>query len=300
MSADARFVALTPNPAIDRTLELAGPLEPGRLHRVRSVREAAGGKGVNVARVLSAFGAEVTAAGFLAGSNGAKFRRLLERDGLRGAFREVAGETRECTIVVGGGDHPTELNEAGPAVAPADWRALQERAPEGSWIVCGSLPPGLGVAAFGDLLRELPRPPVVDAGGAALRAALEAGVALVAPNRSELAALAPRSRGGVAEARALYERYGVPILLTLGAEGAAYVGDEVHRAAAPPVEAVNPVGSGDALLGAFLWARAAGWPIDEALRLGVAAGAENAAAGGGARISVERVMARLRARSGEG
>ena len=295
------FVTLTPNLALDRTLELSAPLVPQTLHRVRSVREVAGGKGVNVARVLRTLGAEVTVAGFLGGFNGQKFRQLLAAEGLTGVFHEVSGETRECHILLDGRAHPisqpTEVYEGGPTVTPDDWRALVARLPEGRLIVSGSLPSGLSPEVFRTLLLELPRQPAVDSSGGALRAALGAGVALVKPNRQELEGLVPVQGDGVAEAKLLYETYGVPILLSLGAQGAAYVADETLRIPAPEVVMRNPVASGDCLLAAFMWARSEGWNLTDALRLGVAAGAENAARGSGARLTRADVMTRLEAES---
>ena len=283
------FFTLTPNLALDRTLTLSRPLTPETLHRVREVREAAGGKGVNVARVLKVLGADVTVAGFLGGFNGQKFRHLLGQEGLTGLFETVGGETRECHILLDAHAHPTEVYEKGPVVTKSDWRRLVKRLPVGQVIVSGSLPPGISPADFRELLRELQNP-VVDSSGDALRAALEAGVALVKPNRAELDSVIPVTGDGVGEAKTIFEHYGVPILLTLGADGAAYVGKEVQVCPAPKVEVTNPVASGDSLLAAFLWARAVGWSVKRALQLGVAAGAENAASGGGARISKAGVM----------
>lgn len=295
------FVTLTPNLALDRTLELAGPLTPATLHRVRSVREVAGGKGVNVARVLRTLGAGVTVAGFLGGFNGQKFRHLLGREGLAGVFGDVEGETRECHILLDAEGHPTayptvhptEVYEGGPTVTADDWRALTARLPEGQLVVSGSLPRGLSPEVFRTLLLELPQKPVVDTSGEALRAALEAGAALIKPNRQELESLLPVQGDGIAEAKLLYETYGIPILLSLGAQGAAYVADETLRIPAPEVRVRNPVASGDCLLAAFLWARAEGWSYKRSLHLGVAAGAENAARGGGARLTRAGVMARV-------
>lgn len=297
--SEVPFVTLTPNLALDRTLELSAPLVPGTLHRVAGVREVAGGKGVNVARVLKMLGAEVTVAGVLGGFNGQKFRHLLEQEALTGVFEEVEGETRECHILLDGQAHttfrPTEVYERGPAVTPDDWRALVARLPEGRLIVSGSLPGGLSAEAFRALLLELPRETIVDSSGEALRAALQAGVALVKPNRQELEGLVPVQGEGVAEAKLLYETYGVPILLSLGARGAVYIADETLRVPAPEIVVRNPVASGDCLLAAFVWARSEGWSLADALRLGVAAGAENAAGGGGASITRAAVMTRFRA-----
>lgn len=293
------FVTLTPNLALDRTLELAGPLTPETLQRAGGVREVAGGKGVNVARVLKMLGAEVTVAGFLGGFNGQKFRHLLRQEGLTGIFGEVEGETRECHILLDTKTHPTthptEVYEGGPIVSPDDWRALVARLPVGQLVVSGSLPSGLSAKVFRTLLLELPQKPVVDTSGGALRTALEAGAALVKPNRQELEGLVPVQGDGVAEAKLLYETYGVPILLSLGVRGAAHIADETLVVPAPSVEVRNPVASGDCLLAAFLWARSEEWSLERSLQLGVAAGAENAAEGGGARLTRAAVMTRLRA-----
>lgn len=282
------IITLTPNLSLDRTLQLESALTPGQLHRVASVRETAGGKGVNVARVIKALGGESLVTGFLAGWNGRKFRDSLEQEGLAGVFEGVEGETRECHIILGGAGHPTEINERGPSVSQTAWQTLLGRLPEQQLVICGSLPPGLLGKAFADLLASLAVPPVVDTSGEALATALECQVALIKPNRQELSALTGVPDAGVPEARHLYERYGTPILFTMGAEGAAYVGERCVVAQAPEVDVVNPVGSGDSLLGAFLWARAQGATLEDALCYGVAAGSDNAKRGGG-RVTLEGV-----------
>lgn len=299
-----RIVALTPNPAIDRTLTLDRPLRPGHLHRVRHVREAAGGKGVNLVRAVVALGGEAVATGPLAGLNGRTFRELLAREGLPGAMSEVReGETRQCSIVLDGGDHPTEINEPGPRVGEAQWRALLAALPPGRIAVSGSLPPGTEAERFGPLLAGLPGPLAVDMHGPALAAALEAGAELIAPNRRELRELAERlglppvgeELASVRDAaEAVRRRYGARVLVTLGDEGAAYLGERAWLARAPEVAAVNPIASGDCLLGAFLWAEEGGLDAAEALALGVAAGADNARRGGGAAIDGASVRALAR------
>jgi 1-phosphofructokinase family hexose kinase len=286
------FIALSPNLALDRILRLNKAVEQGTLHRVTEVREGAGGKAVNVARVLNTLGAEVTIAGFLAGFNGQKFRSLLQQEGLAGIFQEVAGETRECHILLAGQVHPTEVYEPGPTVLAGDWQALVRQLPEGKVIISGSLSPGLAPPAFAEMLRELPSKPVIDASGPMLRVALESAVALVKPNRAELASITPVQGDGVAEAEALYQSYGVPILLSLGADGAAYIAEQTLRVYAPSISVNNPVASGDSLLAAFIWAQSEGWSLDDALRLGVAAGTENAASGGGARFAKDPLFKR--------
>jgi 1-phosphofructokinase family hexose kinase len=279
MKEPTQIVAFTPNLSLGRTLELERKLTPGELHRVRVTHEAAGGGGVNLARVVRALGGEAIVAGFLAGWNGKKFRRLLSSEGLRGVFREVKGETRECHILLDGLSHPTEVYESGPTVTGEDWEELVRALPPGRIVISGSLPPGISTEAFRTLLRRFPSRPVVDTSGSTLVAALEAGVALVKCNQAELADVIGRDpAGGVEEANELFREYQVPILLTQGAAGAVLIDHESYWAKPPEVSVRNPVCSGDSLLGAFLWGLAQGHTSVEALRTGVAAGAENARA----------------------
>lgn len=281
MADTASLVVLTPNPAVDRTLRLDRSLSNGALHRVLETRELAGGKGVNLARAVRALGGDVALAGFLGGCNGTKFRRLAHADGLEGVFEDVTEETRECHALLDGQGHPTEINERGPTVSASNWRRLLDRLPEGRLVISGSVPPGITDDEFGDVVMSLPRRPVVDMSGSWLAVAVRAGVSMIAPNLAELASLLNREASTVRDAIAYYEVQGVPILLTMGAKGAAYVGERTYLARAPEVAVDNPVGSGDCLLGAFLWARAGGYALPEALRWGVAAGSDNARRGGG-------------------
>lgn len=276
------FVVLTLNPAIDRILRLDRPLQPGKLHRVTEQREQAGGKGVNVARALRTLGAESMAAGVLAGFNGQKFAALLAAEGLAGlhVFLE-RGETRECQIILGEG-HPTEINEAGvPYDAPSLERLLTACA-EHTLVLCGSLPPGMRLDAFGALIHQQV-PAAVDTSGPALRTALEAGAALVKPNEAELRQLAGSAE--LEAAQRLRERFGSQLLVTRGAQGAWLVGQETWKAQVPEVSVSNPVGAGDCTLAGFLWAKAQGLPEREALAWAVACGSASALQGGPASLT---------------
>ena len=278
MKRSVPIVAFTPNLALGRTLELDRQLTPEKLHRVRVTHEAAGGGGVNLARVVKTLGGEVIVAGFLAGWNGQKFQQLLSNESLPGIFQEVEGETRECHILLDGRSQPTEVYESGPTVSIEDWAKLVRKLPSGKIVISGSLPPGITPDFFRSLLREFPRRPVVDTSGPTLVAALEAKVALVKANHAELAGVVGRDSAGVEEAIELFQEYQTPILLTQGASGAALIGRESYWAKPPEITVRNPVCSGDSLLGAFLWELAQGYTSAQALRMGVAAGAENARA----------------------
>jgi 1-phosphofructokinase family hexose kinase len=258
------------HPAIDRTLELSESLEAGGINRTVRVHERAGGKAINVAGVLSALGAECVAITVRAGFNGAKLEGLLETQQINHKTLEVAGETRECQAIISG-DHPTEINESGPSLHARDLIELERLIPrETSWvIVSGSLPTGIALSDFSAWLRHLQSrfQVAVDTSGAALRAALEVGVNLIKPNTAELEQLA-------LSATEIFEKFGVNVLHSRGADGLEYVGSQgSFSQAAEKINVINPVGAGDATLAGFIYALEQNQSVQEALKMACACGA---------------------------
>ncbi|MEO7124908.1 MAG: PfkB family carbohydrate kinase [Nakamurella sp.] len=77
--------------------------------------------------------------------------------------------------------------------------------------------------------------------------------------------------------RTAADRLGVTLIVTLGSAGAAIAmpGQDVIRVAAPVVAAVDTTGAGDAFVGAFSYAVAAGWSVPDAARLGCACASDS-------------------------
>ncbi|WP_105566186.1 1-phosphofructokinase family hexose kinase [Microbacterium halophytorum] len=193
------IVTFTANPALDRTIELPRPIAPGEVQLAASAREDAAGKGVNVARVLEAAGADAVAVLPLAGDD--PYRALL---GDAVAVDAIATErrVRVNTTITDGDGATTKLNLPGEPVGEAEVIRMIDgvvAASEGAeWLaLCGSLPPGAPVDLYARVAREcrsrFSRPPkiAVDASGAALAAlAAAAGddgpVDLITPNAEEL------------------------------------------------------------------------------------------------------------------
>jgi fructose-1-phosphate kinase PfkB-like protein len=88
------IVTVTLNAACDMTYHIEGELTIGETNRVQRVAAHAGGKGINVARVLHSLGEEVIATGLLGGCTGARIRSLLDADGVRHQFETIADESR--------------------------------------------------------------------------------------------------------------------------------------------------------------------------------------------------------------
>ncbi|MGY0232694.1 1-phosphofructokinase family hexose kinase [Longispora urticae] len=184
------ILTVTLNVALDVTYQVDA-LVPGAAHRVRSVAERPGGKGLNVARVLHALGEPVIATGLIGGAAGARARDLLET---KHAFVEIAGESRRTVVVTDGSD-ATGFWEPGPEVSADEWAEFVRRytglvAVARVVVLSGSLPRGVPVDAYAQLVataRERDVPTVLDTSGEPLLRALAAGPDVIKPNAEELA-----------------------------------------------------------------------------------------------------------------
>ncbi|MER5551172.1 1-phosphofructokinase family hexose kinase [Streptomyces sp. NPDC002793] len=274
------ILTVTLNTALD--LSYAVPaLVPHTSHRVGEVTERPGGKGVNVARVLTALGHDTVVTGFAGGPTGTVLRELLGTLPHRptDALVTVAGNTRRTVAVVdrGTGD-TTQLNEPGPHITAGEWADLlltyRELLPGAEAVaLCGSLPPGIHVGAYTELIR-LARaagvPVLLDTAGEPLRRGIAARPDLVKPNTDELAQLT----GALEPLRAAHDarrRGAHSVVASLGAEGLiAVTPDGAWRAAPPAAVRGNPTGAGDSVVAGLLSALAEGLGWEDRLRRAVA------------------------------
>ncbi|MCE7004076.1 1-phosphofructokinase family hexose kinase [Kibdelosporangium philippinense] len=234
------IVTVTLNAALDVTYRVDA-LAPGATHRVTDVRTRPGGKGVNVAAVLTQLGEPVTSTGFAGPELGARLP----------GFVPIAAESRRTVTVVA--HEATVFTEPGPLIGDGEWRALLTRfdrlaAQARVVVLSGSLPPGLPDEAYARLIERCPVPVVLDTDGTALRHGITAGPALVKPNVDELTRLLGRKPDLPADCVSL----GVPVAATLGAQGAVLATpDGVWRARPPAAVVGNPTGAGDAFTAAL-------------------------------------------------
>ncbi|HEV2779607.1 MAG TPA: PfkB family carbohydrate kinase, partial [Actinophytocola sp.] len=171
------ILTVTLNAALDVTYEVSR-LEPNATHRVRAVHRRAGGKGVNVARVLRALAHDVLVTGLAGGPTGAGIRADLAESGIPDAFVPIAGDARRTVTVTTGDGGATVFTEPGPPVAAAEWaqfldayRDLARRA--AVVVLSGSLPAGLPGDAYARLLRDAAGAvTILDTSGDPLRAGL--------------------------------------------------------------------------------------------------------------------------------
>ncbi|GHD47845.1 1-phosphofructokinase family hexose kinase [Mycetocola manganoxydans] len=247
------ILTVTPNPALDSTITL-GELDVGESHRVAPAVTRAGGKGINVARVLMQQGYDTLAVAPVGSDDRGEFERDLGT--IPALLVPVPGPARRSTAIVESGTgRTTVLNESGRPVPQETWThvtdAVRSRIGDTRClVVAGSIPPGSPDSLVADLLRlaaDAGIPSVADASGPYLLSAAAAGATLLKPNRRELAE-ATGEADPLAGARALQRAGAHLVLVSLGEDGMMAVprqGDVLY-ARLDSVLAGNPTGAGDA------------------------------------------------------
>ncbi|TQS30724.1 1-phosphofructokinase family hexose kinase [Microbispora sp. KK1-11] len=283
------ILTVTLNAALDVTYGV-DDVDWDGVNRVRGVHRRAGGKGVNVARVLTALGHEVLAAGLAGGPTGDAVLADLAAAGVPTAFTPIAGETR-TTLAVRAARRTTLFNEPGPVVTPEELSRFldaYERALGGAAavVISGSLPRGLPADLYATLAAVAARhdvPAVVDADGAPLRHAPAGRPAVLKPNAEELARAVRPDAGEAPDiatgARLLRDEGAGSVVVSLGADGVlAATPEGTWRARMPYRVEGNPTGAGDALVAGLALGLVEGTPWPERLRRAAALGAAAVAA----------------------
>ncbi len=290
------IVTLTPNPSVDRTIELTSSLERGAVLRAGAVTSQSAGKGVNISRAAVAAGVP-TIAVLPAASDDPYVLELL-RDGIDCRPEPPAGAVRMNVTITEPDGTTTKINSPGATAGPATLdrlrTALHQRAAQARWVVlAGSLPPGAPADWYAALVADLRGLAVgiaVDTSDEPLEAIFahldDAAPDLLKPNAEELASLVggdPEAieadpAKAVAAAQILVDRGVTSVLATLGGSGAVLVtATGAWHATPPPTVVVSTVGAGDSSLFGFLLGALRGAEPAERLRLAVAYGSAAAA-----------------------
>lgn len=261
------ILTVTMNPSID----VSYPLDHFHLdtvNRIKNVSKTAGGKGLNVSRVLSQLNAPLTATGVVGGYFGEYLKAQLDQDGIAHAFSQIEGETRSCIAILHEGQQ-TEILESGPVVSKTEqdnfiqnFNQLLEQA---NYVtISGSLPEGMNKDFYSLLIQKASAAGVqvlLDTSGETLKTSVESQHKpfLIKPNETEIADLIGKKLNSEDElVSALKEPLfdGIEwIVVTLGADGALVKkGTNFYRVIIPSIKVVNPVGSGDSTIAGLAYA----------------------------------------------
>jgi 1-phosphofructokinase family hexose kinase len=283
------ILTLTVNPALDRIVTVDRLVFEDRAY-IESTTEAAGGRGINAARVLTSFGAAVTALTTSGGDTGRKFEEHLQDDQFGKEVVKIRSGIRTNLTISDRQGLSVKLNERGPTISELEQgriiRAVEKHLPNSSWaLLCGSLPPQVDPRLYTKLIElaaEHKVETLLDTDGDPLLHGIEAKPTIVKPNQSEAERLlntALITRSQLIEAVQRMKAMGpASVVLSLGSRGviAATSTEGILEVIPPSTEALCPIGAGDAMSAAIVWALERQESFSEALRWGVAAGTASA------------------------
>jgi len=282
------ILTVTLNPAIDRNVLTDRLVFEDRSY-ILSRTDVAGGRGIIASRVLHSFGAKTMAITTSGGKNGERFQKSLDKAGFPVEFVPISQEIRTNLTITDKQGLTIKLNEVGPQVsrreAEAVEKAVAKRLSGVEWLMlCGSLPPGVPPELYHKLIRmarEHKVKTLLDADGEPLVHGVEACPTVVSPNQPEAERLLSRAlitRAHLREAVTRIKAMGAEsVLLSLGSRGVvATDGNQVLEAVPPRIDALSPIGAGDAMGAAFVWAASKKKDFEDCVRCGVAAGTASA------------------------
>jgi tagatose 6-phosphate kinase len=283
------IATVTMNASVDK-LYLIEQMELGTTMRVKSCNNTAGGKGLNVARVVALLGEPVMATGIVGGHAGRYVEDLLQADGIEADFAQAPIETRCCINVrnLTTGEH-TEFLEPGAQVDDAvleDFYRKYQEAVQKSTVVAisGSMPAGTPPDYYARLVacaREQDKKVIVDASGEALRHCLAAKPTMIKPNMEEIQQIFRidvHSRKELVDAAKKLQTSGIEIVaISMGRDGVLVVcEDGVYQGIPPVIPVVNTVGCGDSMVAGFAVGLRRNHSMFDTVRLSVAVSAANA------------------------
>lgn len=301
MKSMRKIICVCLNPAVDKNVFIDS-FTVGTVNRVLSenIIKSAGGKGVNVAKVISLlsgdcerFGmphADFVLTGFVAGLQGDYILDEMNHLGVEHDFVQVRGETRtSLNIVDRFNDEETEILEEGFTVKESRYKEFIKKIKgmlaedKTVLVLSGGIPSGVPVSVYRDIIeiaKEYDTFIILDSSGEPYTLGLENGPDLIKPNIREIKQIYnPLPGEGTIEfAERLRRQNNITnIVVSAGAGVARLISDDgVVEIMPPKVKTVNSIGSGDSMVGGIAYAVAAGFPMNEAVCLGVACGASNA------------------------
>lgn len=283
------ILAVTMNPSVD----ISYPIQNFKLddvNRVGNVRKTAGGKGLNVARVVKQMGEDVLATGVIGGTIGDCIIQELMKSDIRNHFYQINQESRNCIAILHDGKQ-TEILESGPILSAEEGAAFLEKYREllsevSLVTISGSLPKGLESGFYRQMVeigREKGVPVIVDTSGEPLRQVLNHNVKpfAIKPNISELFQLlgmeVEESTSSLKQLLTNKLFHGIEwIVVSMGAAGAFFKhGGDYFRVIIPAIEVVNPVGSGDATVAGLAVALKRKQSVPDILKTAMTAGMLN-------------------------
>ncbi|NPV86118.1 MAG: hexose kinase [Anaerolineae bacterium] len=281
------ILTVTLHTALDKVIFI-DEWTPGLPMRTNRVLTCVGGKGLDSSIVLSQMGVATSGLCFVAGKTGADLIDLVHTYGAATLPIWVNGETRTAHVIVETRhNRHSHLITGALEIAPSHWQqlldAFDRNVPLADWVICaGSLPANMPDDFFATLTHHahsVSVPILIDSSTHGIRSALPARPDILKMNRDEFSeAFGTRASSLeelVTQAQSARRQFDLPALvITCGVDGIlAFTSEESIHAAAPPQQAVNAAGAGDAASAALAWRRSLGEDWQQALRWAAAVSA---------------------------
>ena len=272
---------VTLNPSIDYIVRL-DKVDVGSVNRMESDDKFAGGKGINVSRVLKRLGIDNTATGFIGGFTGKFITDTLENEAIATKFVQVSEDTRINVKIKA--DAETEINGTGPTVSPEQLITLKDillgLSEKDTVVFAGSSNKNLGNVVYKELIsltRQTGAQVVCDFEGQTLIDSLEFQPLLVKPNNHELGDIFGMKLENLDEiekyAREILAKGAQYVIISMAGDGALLVTKDGAYFAKPIKGIVkNSVGAGDSMVAGFTGEFVRSGNAVEAFKWGVACG----------------------------
>lgn len=296
---------VTMNPSLDYLLSLSG-LQMGETNRSITERLVAGGKGINVSKMLHNLGTESIILGFAGGFTGEELCRQLTAAGLTQELIFLQNGNTRINVKLSAGQE-TEVNAKGPQAEEetirAFYRKLETLSAEDYVVLSGSLLPDMPRDSYRQIMQHLQGRGVhfiVDATGETLKETLPLHPFLIKPNQRELEEIFKTEiteRSQVAElAKQLQDMGAENVLVSLAGEGAvcAVADGRIFDSRPPKGKVVNSVGAGDSMVAGFLHGYLQTGDYKKAFLEGLCAGSASAFSEGfGTKEQVEGLLGQI-------
>ena len=282
------ITVITFNPSIDRLYKLE-KFEIGSVQRANFVNPTAGGKGLNVAKVLKKLGEDINCIGFLGGFNGEYVKSQLKNIGIENKFTDIKEETRVCLNIIDSNNISTEVLEKGPNVSEEEIQRFENDLEEvlkntDVLVASGSLARGLPIDYYfkiGKLCNQRNIKFILDSSGESLKLGIKSKPYLIKPNMDELEILSGVKIKNVDDviniSKSILSAGVENVCISMGKDGMALVNkDFVYKVEIPKIDVVNTVGSGDSSIAGFALGIAKKYGLKESLKLANACGMSNA------------------------
>ncbi|URZ14945.1 1-phosphofructokinase [Clostridium felsineum] len=276
------------NASVDKRYEIEDIVK-GKVMRARAVENTAGGKGLHVANVAHILGEDITTTGYVGGKTGEFIEAKLREIGIKSEFVKIKKDTRECLAFVTDDLVQTEILEPGPEVTEEEqeefYKVYEKLLCKSNIIVAsGSAPRNVPKDVYKKLIERANRSDkkfLLDTSGDLLKEGIEAKPFLIKPNKDELEMLTGKAivneKDIIDHIKILNSRGIKCVIVSLGAGGSLIsFNKKIYKVFIPKVKAVNPVGSGDSLVGGFAVGLHRNYDIEKIIALASACGTANA------------------------